>query len=155
MTATSRTFVAKVALGHLAIFAALALLAGVVGVWGGARFLTPETSQSPSMHMVLHEELDLSPQQERRLEAVEARFAPRRATLERELRAANLELAQAMRAGRYGPEVQLAIDHFHMAMGGLQKETVLHLFEMRALLTPEQAAVFDQRIGEALTEDHP
>lgn len=155
MTAASRSFVARVALGHLAVFAALALLAGALGVWGGARFFARDTSAPPSMHAVLHDELDLSPEQERRLAAVEARFVPRRASLERDLRDANTELAQAMRAGRYGPEVQRAIDHFHTAMGGLQKETVLHLFEMRALLTPEQAAVFDRRIGEALTEDHP
>ena len=68
--------------------------------------------------------------------------------------AANAELARAMQeSGRYGPEVQTAVDHFHDAMGDLQNETVLHIFEMRSLLTPEQAARFDQRVGEALTQD--
>lgn len=141
---------------NLVLTVLLALTAGAVGTWVGARYLVRRAPDPPSIHSVLHEELELSPEQERRLEAVEARFAPRRATLERELREANVELAQAMRASRrYSPEVQLAIDHFHTAMGGLQKETVLHVFEMRALLTPEQAALFDRRIGEALTEDHP
>ena len=38
-------------------------------------------------------------------------------------------------------------------MGELQKETVVHILQMRAILTPEQAAIFDRRVSEALTED--
>lgn len=139
---------------NLVLTVVLALLAGAAGAWAGARLLGRDDSAPVSMHALLHEELDLSPDQERRLEAIEARFAPRRAALEAELRTANAELAQAMRAsGRYGPEVQAAIDHFHGTMGRLQKETVLHVFEMRGILTPEQAAVFDRRVGEALTAE--
>ena len=38
-------------------------------------------------------------------------------------------------------------------MGALQKETIAHVFEMRSVLTPAQAEVFDDRIVEALAPD--
>jgi hypothetical protein len=38
-------------------------------------------------------------------------------------------------------------------MGQLQKETLAHIFAMRALLRPEQAAKFDAAVTRALTED--
>ncbi len=46
-----------------------------------------------------------------------------------------------------------AIDQSHVAMGALQKETLEHLFEMRAVLDPEQAKRFDSTVVKALTAD--
>ena len=132
----------------------LAAVAGAGGAALGARYFAGRDRPAPAMHDVLHDELDLTADQERRLATIEARFADRRVGLEQRMRAANAELAVAMRAsGRYGPEVRIAVEHFHGAMGDLQNETVLHIFEMRGLLTPAQAARFDQRVGEALTQD--
>lgn len=132
----------------------LAAMAGLLGGWLGAKYLTPSLSKQTSLHAMVHHDLNLTADQERRLEAVELRFAGRRAALETELRSANAELAAAMaESERYGPEVQAAIDHFHHAMGELQKETVEHVFEMRSLLDPAQAETFDGRVSKALTED--
>ena len=131
----------------------LALLAGGLGAWVGVRYFAPEP-QAPSLHAALHEELGLTPEQDRRLAEAEARFAARRRVLEAEIRRANAELAQAIRdSERYGPEVQAAIEHFHRAMGDLQKETILHVFEMRAMLSPAQAAEFDDEVSRALTQE--
>lgn len=139
---------------YLALTAVLAALAGLLGGWLGARYLAPETGGEPALHAMVHHGLDLTTDQERRLEVIEARFAARRQALEAELRNANAELATAIaRSHRYGPEVQAAVDHFHRAMGELQKETIVHVFEMRGVLTPTQAKTFDQRVAEALTED--
>jgi hypothetical protein len=50
------------------------------------------------------------------------------------------ELARAIeQSDGDGPPVQAAVDHFHVAMGALQKETIAHVFEMRSVLTPAQA----------------
>ncbi len=46
-----------------------------------------------------------------------------------------------------------AIDHTHDVMGTLQKETLEHLFEMRAVLNREQAQEFDESVVKALTAD--
>ena len=78
----------------------------------------------------------------------------RRTALEAEVRAANRELAAAIAVNRGDtPEVQAAVDHFHTAMGDLQKATLAHIFEMRSVLTPAQAEVFDAAVADALRRD--
>ena len=139
---------------YAVLTAVLAASAGLLGGWVGGRYLSPGIHQETSLHAMVHHDLDLTAGQERRLEVMEARFAQRRAALEAELRTANAELAAAMASShRYGPEVQAAVDHFHHAMGELQKETIEHVFEMRSLLDPAQAETFDRRVSEALTEE--
>lgn len=130
----------------------LAALAGAGGAWIGSRFFVRQ-DHAPSLHELVHEELKLSPDQERRLEVLEQDFAVKRRAREAELRAANAALAAAIQARHeYSPEVQAAVERFHHAMGELQKETILHVLAMRQVLTAEQAAKFDRRISEALTE---
>jgi len=133
----------------------LALVAAIGGAWIGARYIY-EQGHQPSLHEFVHEELDLNPEQKRRLAVIEQDFAGRRQAREGELRAANAELARAIQARHeYSPEVQAAVESFHGAMGELQKETILHVLAMRTVLTPDQAVQFDQRIGNALTEQAP
>lgn len=139
----------------LLITLVLAVLAGALGAWGGAHYIL-QRRHPPSLHAFVHEELALSQAQEQRLEGIEQDFAVRRRAREAELRAANAELAAAIQARHtYSPEVQSAVEHFHHAMGELQKETILHVLAMRTVLTPAQAAKFDRRISEALTEPTP
>lgn len=131
----------------------LAALAAGVGAWGGARYVLSRESE-PSLHAFVHDELKLSAEQDRRLQAIERDFSVTRAAREAELRMANAELAAAIDAKhRYSPEVQAAVEHFHDVMGQLQKETIIHVMHMRAILTAEQAAKFDKRVSEALTKD--
>jgi Spy/CpxP family protein refolding chaperone len=133
----------------------LTVLAAIGGTWIGARYIYDQRHQ-PSLHEFVHEELRLTAEQEQRLEVIEQDFAVRRRAREAELRAANAELARAIQARHeYSPQVQAAVDRFHGAMGELQKETILHVLAMRTVLTPDQAVKFDQRIGEALTEQAP
>ena len=141
-------------LRNLLVTLVLAVAAGLLGAWVGTRYFSDGRGGPASLHAILHDELNLSAQQERRLEVAEARFAARRRLLEAEIRRANAELASAIRTSdRYGPAVQAAVEHFHVAMGNLQKATILHVFEMRALLTPEQAAEFDDKVSNALTQE--
>ena len=87
-------------------------------------------------------------------QALEQDFAVRRRVREAELRAANAQLAAAIQARHeYSPEVAAAVERFHAAMGALQSETVEHVLAMRKVMTPEQAAKFDRRVSEALTND--
>lgn len=135
------------------VTAVLAALASGAATWASASWIMRER-EVPSLHSIVHHELDLNADQERRLEAMEARFAGRRQALEAEVRAANQELAAAIAASDGDtPQVQAAVDHFHKAMGDLQKATIAHVFEMRSVMTPAQAEVFDRRIVEALRQD--
>ena len=143
----------KTAWTSILITAVLAALASGAATWVSATWILRDR-QPPSLHSVVHEKLDLNAEQDRRLDAIEARFAPRRTALEAEVRAANRELAAAIAVNRGDtPEVQAAVDHFHTAMGDLQKATLAHIFEMRSVLTPAQAEVFDAAAADALRRD--
>ncbi|MGV9005719.1 MAG: Spy/CpxP family protein refolding chaperone [Brevundimonas sp.] len=133
--------------------ALLATLASVAATWVSATWIMRER-EPPSLHSIIHHELDLDADQKQRLDAIEDRFAGRRQALQAEVRAANQELAAAIAASDGDtPQVQAAVDHFHSAMGELQKATISHVFEMRSVMTPAQAEVFDRRIVEVLRQD--
>ena len=132
----------------------LAFLAALAGVFLGRAFFETRAQTPNALHEVLHEELGLSPQQEARISRLESEFAVRRRALELEIKANNARLAEAIEAEHgYGPRVTAVVDRSHEAMGQLQKETLSHIFAMRAVLRPDQARRFDNAVTEALTAD--
>lgn len=136
------------------LVALIAFVAAIAGVWVGRAALAPKPVADSELHSLLHDQLDLDPAQHAKLDALEAQFAVRRKSLELEMRADNAKLAAAIQAEHgYGPQVSGAIDQSHMAMGQLQKETLDHIFAMRGLLRPDQAAKFDGAVVKALTAD--
>ena len=144
MTNLQRTLLAA-----LIVFAA-----AIAGVWVGRAVVAPKPAAGSELHALLHDRLDLDAAQHAQLNALEAQFAVRRKALELEMRADNAKLAAAIEAEHgFGPQVSSAVDQSHMAMGQLQKETLEHVFAMRALLRPDQTAKFDEAVGKALTAD--
>ena len=138
----------------LALVAVVAFIAALSGNYLGRWLVADDRRSETELHAFLHEELDLDPAQTAKIEVIEQRFAARRKTLEREMNEANAHLAEAMAAEHgYGPEVTKAVDHTHHVMGKMQKDTLEHLFEMRAVLTPNQAAAFDRAVTKALAPD--
>jgi nickel and cobalt resistance protein CnrR len=128
----------------------VALAAGFGGAWLHAR-TAPNSQGSQSLHDRIHRTLKLDASQNERLHTLEASFKVEKDRLEGEMAAANRELADAMSQDKaFTPKVQAAIDHFHHAMGALQKVSVEHVFEMRAILTPEQQVAFDAQVRDAL-----
>ena len=130
----------------------LSSLAAALGVWGGVHYVLARPSQAPALHEMLHRELELTPDQQRRIDGLEREHDARRRALEGEMRAANLDLARAYEETHaYSPEVQAAIDRFHRAMDALQKETIIHVIAMRQVLRPDQTGRFDEAIVRSLT----
>ena len=139
---------------RLVVIGLVAFAAALGGVFAGRLIVQPERPSESELHSVLHRQLKLDAAQHAKIEAIEQRFAVRRKALELEMRAANAHLAEAIEAEHgYGPQVTAAIDHTHHVMGEMQKETLEHLFAMRAVLTPAQAAMFDRTVVKALTAD--
>ncbi len=131
----------------------VAVLAGLGGAWAGPK-LAARANGSDGFHAAVHRDLDLDAQQTARIEDLERDFAIRRKAMELEMRQANAELAAAIKSEQaYGPAVTAAVDHFHVAMGGLQKASIEHVFAMRAVMTPEQTEIFDRTIVDALTAE--
>lgn len=139
---------------QLLIIALIAFVAALAGV-GIGRSLAPAPKQpGAELHALLHDGLDLDARQHAKLDEIERQFALRKQALEMEMRANNARLAAAIEAEHAaGPRVREAVDRIHVAMGELQKETLAHIFAMRAILRPDQAAKFDRAVVKALTAD--
>ncbi len=136
----------------LALTLVLAILAAGVGVWGATRYVLGPPRPPAALHEVLHRRLDLTADQQERIDGLERDHAARRRALEAEMRAATLELAAAYQeAHAYTPAVQGAIDRIHRAMGALQTETIVHVIAMRSVLRPRQAKMFDDTVVKSLT----
>jgi len=126
--------------------------AAIGGVLIGRAWIVPTAPVESELHQLLHEDLKLDPGQERKIEEIEQQYALRRQALELELRSDNARLASAIEAEHgYGPQVSAAVDASHKAMGELQKVTLEHIFAMRSVLRPDQAARFDASVVKALT----
>ena len=139
---------------RIGLIAVIAFVAAVVGVYAARTFSEQPRKSESELHTFLHTELKLDAAQEAKVEAIEARFAVRKKALQLDMRAANARLAEAIEAEHgYGPKVTAAVDHVHHVMGEMQKETLEHLFEMRAVMNPDQARRFDKTVVKALTAD--
>lgn len=142
-----------VAWKSIAVTVALAAAASGIGAWAGATWVLNKQTP-PSLHEIVHKDLDLSSEQHRKIDSIEDRFAEQRLTLEGRVQAANRELAEAIRVSNGDSRVvQPAVDHFHDAMGDLQQATIAHIFEMRSVMTDDQARRFDRSMVEALSAD--
>jgi hypothetical protein len=129
-----------------------AFAASLGGVFIGRSLFMPEPPVESQLHALIHHELKLDAVQTARIEDLERRFAVQQARYEREMRDDNRKLAAAIQAEKgYGPKVAEAVDLSHHAMGMLQKQTLQHLFAMRAVLAPDQARRFDQAMVDSLT----
>jgi len=135
------------------LIALVAFAAALAAVLVARLWLAPPPRGESEVHALLHRKLTLDAAQEQRIHQLETIFAKRREALETEMRADNERLAEAIVAEHgYGPKVGEAVDRSHHVMGQLQKETLQHIFAMRGVLRPDQAAQFDAAIVKALTQ---
>ena len=118
--------------------AACAIIRSLLAVWFVRSSSTRHTDSDA--HGWLHDQLRLTAEQERRLEPTEERFAVARKSYVEEMRAANRDLAEAIRSdAKYSSRVEAAIGRIHRAQGDFQKATIRHCLEMQEFLTPEQS----------------
>ena len=134
------------------LIALIVFLTALGGVFAGRLLVAPPPPAENELHALLHNDLDLDAGQHAKLEALEKQFAIRKQAIELALRADNAKLAAAIESEHgYGSQVAAAVDQSHINMGHLQKETLEHIFAMRALLKPDQVVKFDAAVVKALT----
>jgi len=137
---------------RLVLLVLLTFAVAIAGVVIGRVFVVPDRPVETELHELLHRDLKLDDAQRARLDVIENTYAIRRQALESQLRADNARLAEAIEAEHgYGPKVAAAVDRSHQSMGELQKETLQHIFAMRAVLRPDQTSKFDASVVKALT----
>lgn len=137
------------------LFLIILLLTAFGGLYLGQTLLhlnqQTTTSNTNNWHQRLHQNLDLSIEQHKKLDVIESKFNSRQKELEKNIKQANRKLAQAFRTEKkYGASVVDATNQIHHHMGDLQKATLEHLFEMRSILTEEQNKKLDQMVSDAL-----
>lgn len=107
-----------------------------------------------SAHYWIHEQLGITAEQKKSLDSIEHRYAERRAQLTQTIRQANRELATAIFEDKNAsPRVNAVIEKIHAAQGDLQMVTIAHVFEMKAVLSPEQGDKLLKLTAEALKSE--
>jgi Spy/CpxP family protein refolding chaperone len=135
-------------------FAAVVFVAGLAAVltlrWSERR---ADAVSEVAAHRWLHQELQLTPEQHKALEPIEAKFAEQQRSLVEKLRLAKAQLARAMAEDKaYTPRVTAEVEMVHHCMGDLQKASIEHVFEMRTVLTPAQSEKLLSLAQQALEE---
>lgn len=130
----------------------LTAVAGAVGGWAGVRYGLSSPERHVGLDGLIHGKLRLSPAQAEVIQDVEAKFVARRRSLVAQMRAANRELAAAIRREpEFGDGAKAAIMRYHAAESLLQQETVMHVLAIRRVLDAAQARQFDEEMSRALT----
>lgn len=143
---------------NLAITVILAGAAAYVGARLGEQPFKPaEPARSrlllrDSVFQMVHQDFKLTGDQARRIDDIEARYARRRNALRAQIGSANAELGEALaNEMALGTAASRALEHLQAGMGELQRQTILYVLEVRAVLTPAQQQVLDQKVFESLT----
>lgn len=122
-----------------------------IGYFIGGYFHQDYVRNMENSHPSFHEMLNLTQEQREKLVPLEKKFSEEKIFYENQIRVANMELGDIMNKEKsYTPEVQAAVEKVHTAMGQLQKVTIIHLFDMRALLNEKQAKIFDDYVADVM-----
>jgi Spy/CpxP family protein refolding chaperone len=127
------------------------VIAAAAAGWAGVQYGLDRSDGTADLDAVIHHDLHLTPEQDRAIRKLEADLATDRADLQAKMRAANRELAAAITERHsYDAQAREAVERLHAAMSVLQEKTIRHVLAIRALLTPEQARDFDDKVSKAL-----
>jgi Spy/CpxP family protein refolding chaperone len=133
------------------VMLAVTVIAAATAGWAGVQYGLGRSDGEADLDAVIHHDLHLTPDQDRAIAKLEADLAADRADLQAKMRAANRDLAEAItRRHAYDERARDAVERLHAAMSALQEKTIRHVLAIRALLTPEQARDFDEKVSKAL-----
>jgi hypothetical protein len=128
----------------------LAGLAAFVGARVGShQAATPTQPLSERLFGVLGDGVELSSQQRQTIQSIAEHYAPERDQLRLHSRLRNADLLRSMvHEQRFGPETEEALAQLQGVMGQRLKQSLEYMQQVRAVLTPEQRAVFDRKLVE-------
>lgn len=104
------------------------------------------------VHDRIHNELQISEEQEKQLAPQESRYEEDKRHLAEKIRLARVELAMALKEDKSeSARVLAAVQRIHEAQGELQQITLRHVFDMKSVLSPAQYNQLLQLTAEALS----
>ncbi|SHI75468.1 protein refolding chaperone Spy/CpxP family [Rubritalea squalenifaciens DSM 18772] len=141
------------------LVALVAFIAGALGCWFAlhwhARSEHGHGAGGENFHAWIHENLELSEQQEKEMHASEAAFHKKEAQLLKEQGEAKAALAHAVwEHGKGSPELETAIQRVNHIQGEMQRASLDHFFEMKEYLEPEQAEKMLQWLHDGIQHEH-
>lgn len=114
-----------------------------------------EGASEQDFHQWLHDNLNISAAQERRLWPIEKEYEDQRRELRQEIKNAALQMAEAMREqGADSPEVLNSRKQLTEMQGRLQQATLDHFFAMKQHLDEGQREKLLQWTYESLIDGH-
>ncbi|MDR1190720.1 MAG: periplasmic heavy metal sensor [Verrucomicrobiales bacterium] len=136
----------------------LALVAAVASAscWLTRRYIQP--SPPPAADGEVFAQLDLTPEQERKINVIREQFNTSRQHCALLMNQRNRELAAVILSDKAdSPRVQAAVEQIHEAMGDMQKATLNSIFAARDVLTTEQYGRLLRLVAEQLSAgaEHP
>jgi Spy/CpxP family protein refolding chaperone len=139
---------------QIAFFLVIIACAGFAGVWIGQNTLMVRQhphGNASDMHSILHDQLEITTQQEEQLTPIEKKYKRLKALYQGQMKIANMELAQAIKDGGYqSPEIERIVHKIHRAMGSLQGLSLEHLADMQKILSTEQNKKLQEMVVEQL-----
>jgi Spy/CpxP family protein refolding chaperone len=141
---------------NLAVTVVVAVLAGAVGGWMGARNAIDTDPQTLPLRQTVSEivrhDLTLNTDQTKQIQAIEIKYYDKRSSLRMQVADANRNLADALMSDMaFGREAQQASNQLEQGLGELQRATILYVLEVRDVLNPEQQMIYDRKVREVLT----
>jgi hypothetical protein len=137
---------------NLAITVVLAFAAAYVGARLGSRAgPTRPTLLRESVYQMVHNDLKLTPAQSAAIGKIDADYEHRRNALRANISTGDAELAEALATEMaLGSSAQTALGHIQGSLGEMQKDSVVYVLDVRAVLNPEQQMRLDRKIFESL-----
>ena len=143
----------------LVVAAVIAAGAGFVGAKLGQgrapqRPFAISGSVRQSVDTMLARNFHLSPDQQRRIQAIDEQFTRKHNLIWADIRTSNAELAGAVANDMtLNQQAKNAIMEIQESVGRLHTESILYVLEVRKVLTPEQRNEFDEHVIMALMRD--
>jgi hypothetical protein len=137
---------------NLLITVVLASGAAFVGARLGAQAPPkPAPLLRDSVYQMVHHDLTLTSVQQAAVRQIDQRYENRRNAQRADIIAANAELAQALaNEMALGTAAERALGHIQGSLGQMQRDSVLYVLDVRAVLMPDQQAMLDRKIFETL-----
>ncbi len=114
-----------------------------------------DSSASEDFHAWLHQNLQISAQQEEVLHPIETAFEAQLRDQEESIRKAGADLAEAIRQYEAdSPQIASALEKLHHTQGQLQRLTLEHFFAMKEHLSAEQGEKLLQWTHDSILYGH-
>jgi Spy/CpxP family protein refolding chaperone len=112
-------------------------------------------NEGGTFHDWLHEQLAITPEQEKNLAPIERSYGQSRAKLLARVESGGVRLAEVLGSSPVDQsEIDAALSEIQSAQGSLQTATIRHFLEMKDHLTPEQADKLLQWTRESIAHEH-